>query len=100
MEAIEPVATACNILANLVVMRAVCRSAEAPVPPLALSLQVGGNVAWCTYAILARDGYLLTTALTSLSLQVASLVMRVRKQPPRQAIPVDSSRESLRPGIW
>jgi hypothetical protein len=89
----EPVATACNLLANAAVLRAMRADAFAPVPRAGLALQVGANACWLAYAAARRDPYLAAAAATSLAMQAASL--RLRAAASRKAIPADGSREAL-----
>lgn len=93
----EPVATACNLLANAAVLRAMCADPLSPVPRAGLALQVAANVSWLAYATAHRDPYLAATAAASLAMQATSLRLRAATRPAaaRKPIPVDSSREEL-----
>ena len=94
----EPIATTCNILSNVVVLRAMCHDPRSPMPLGALALQVSANVSWVAYASLTRDWYLLTTASTSLCLQIVSCVLRGRSAPTRpktHPIRLDTSQDGL-----
>lgn len=101
---LEPVATSCNILSNAVVLHTVCRDPLSPLPTAALALQVVANAAWVCFAALARDAYLLATALTSLCLQLTSLALKRRHARPdetRRPIRLDVSSEELpRGALW
>lgn len=90
----EPLATACNLLANATVLRAMCADPLAPVPRAGLAFQVAANASWLAYAAARQDPYLAATAATSLAMQAASLRLRAAARKP---IPADSSREALRP---
>jgi hypothetical protein len=92
----EPIATGCNILSNVVVLRCMWRDPTSPMPRGALVLQVCANVSWFTFATLRGDAYLATTALTSLIIQMSSLVLRSRhRSPPKKSIRLDTSSDEL-----
>ena len=74
--AVEPLATACNVLSNVVVLHTTCQDTTSPMPRAALALQVCANLSWFVHATITRDAYLGTTAFASLALQVSSLVLR------------------------
>ena len=94
----EPLATACNLLANATVLRAMCEDPLAPVPCAGLALQVAANASWLAYAAARQDPYLAATAATSLAMQATSLRLRAAARPvAHRPIPADSSREALRP---
>ena len=105
MFVVEPLATLCNFGSNAIILHAICRDPSAAVPRAALSLQVCANLLWLTFATLSRDVFLLLTALASLHMQLASLVLRLRVAPPlapppersaeRQPIQSDASTDSL-----
>ena len=98
MSAVEATATACNLLANLVVLRTMCTDPHAPMPAPALALQVAANAAWTTYALLAHDHYLLSTATASLAMQLTSLMLRTRARrtyPSSRPIRLDVSTDEL-----
>ena len=97
----EPVATACNLLANAAVLRAMCADPLSPVPRAGLALQVAANVSWLAYATAHRDPYLAATAATSLAMQATSLRLRAATRPAAAArIPADSSREARTAAPW
>ena len=94
-EVIEPFSTACNIVANAVVLRTLCADAEAPMPRLALGCQVSANVGWLSFGLLQRDYFLGTTALLSLGIQLASLALRARRRAPTRRVRLDTSADEL-----
>ncbi len=92
----EPIATGCNILSNVVVLRCMWRDPTSPMPHGALALQVCANLSWFTFATLRGDAYLATTALTSLILQASSLALRSRHgTSQRKSIRLDTSSDEL-----
>jgi len=92
----EPIATGCNILSNVVVFRSMCKDPMSPMPCGALALQVTANMAWFAYATLRSDGYLAVTALTSLVLQMSSLVLRSHgRSSQKKTFRLDTSSEQL-----
>lgn len=92
----EPIATGCNILSNVVVLRCMCRDPASPIPRGALVFQVCANISWFTYATLKSDAYLATTALTSLILQASSLALRSRhRTSQKKSIRLDTSSDEL-----
>ena len=97
----EGAATFCNILANATVLRAMCVNSDAPVPKLALGLQISANILWIAFATSRRDMYLASTACTSLAMQSVSLYMRSRKKKEvkRSLIKPDRSLDGTLPQI-
>ena len=91
MNVVEPIATTCNIASNAIVLRSIYANPNAPIPRLALGLQICGNAAWVAFATVARDYYLLLTALTSVSIQVVSFALHT----PTRVVREDSSTDSL-----
>lgn len=76
----EGAATFCNIMANATVLKVMCINSDAPVPKLALGLQILANMLWIAFATSHRDMYLASTACTSLAMQSISLYMRNKKK--------------------
>ena len=91
----EPVATCCNILSNVAILRVMCHDPRSPIPICALLLQVSANVSWVSFAALTGDWYLVTTASASLCLQVVSCALRSRRDVPRKPIRFDTSNDEL-----
>lgn len=101
MFVVEPLATLCNFGSNAIILNAICRNPSAAVPRAALLLQVCANLLWLAFAALSSDIFLLLTALASLHMQLASLVLRLRATPPLRHLPEgqpiqsDASTDSL-----
>ena len=93
----EPIATSCNILANAVILHAMCRDSRTPIPTSAPVLQVSANVSWMSFASSRKDWYLLTTASASFLLQLISCVLRgrSRRDALRKPIRLDTSNDEL-----
>lgn len=84
-DAVEATATACNLLANAVVLRCVCRDVRGAVPLPALALQIGANLAWMAFALARRDRYLFATAAAGFGMQLTSATLRWRDPARRTA---------------
>ena len=73
----EAFATACNVFANIIVMKTLCFNPKAPIPKTTLALQVSANLVWFLFGIISKDYFLATTASLSLGTQTVSLAVRV-----------------------
>ena len=91
----EPLATACNIGANAIVLHTMCRDRLSPVPKEALAAQVLANVSWIAFALSRADPYLCITALASLGMQASSLWLRTRNEAVRVPMKSTGSNDAL-----
>ena len=95
--AVEQLATLFNILANVCLLRHICRTPSAPVPRTVVGLQILGNLSWMTHSARSRDYYLLVTATVSLIMQVISIAMLFRERARRRMTSSDTSLPCLPP---
>ena len=97
VDVFEPFATSCNILANGVVLYAMCRDSRTSIPTSALVLQVSANLSWMSFAGSRNDWYLFTTASASFLMQLVSCILRSRprRDTLRKPIRLDTSNEEL-----
>ncbi len=72
---LEAAATACNLVANALLLRRAMHDPRGAVPMAVVALQLVGNVLWVSHAAwVAHDPYLGTTALMGGGMQLATCV--------------------------
>ena len=93
-EICELFATVCNIGANVFMMVCMMQNAYQRVPIRVIYMQICGNAAWISSASLRNDPFLLSTASSSLFVQMTTAYL-IRQAVSRDVVKLTDSNDEL-----